>query len=247
MVKTYHIILEYVGTKFVGWQMQKNGLSVQEILQKYLKKITKEKIVVHGSGRTDAGVHAHGQSAHFKMKYNIKDKKNFIKSLNFFLSKYEVSILNMKKVNNSFHARYSAKKRKYKYLIINRQSALTFEKNKAWHLRKKLNINLMKKGGIILLGTKDFSTFRASSCSANSPIKTLDKVNIKKLKDKIEIFFISKSFLQQQVRSMVGCLKYLGEKKWTIKQFREVMISKKREKCAPPAPACGLYLYEVKY
>ena len=247
MIKNYQIILEYVGTKFVGWQIQKNGLSVQEILQKYLKKITKEKIIIYGSGRTDAGVHAKGQSAHFKMKYKIKDKKNFIKSLNFFLSTHEVSILNMKKKNNFFHARYSAKKRKYKYLIINRQSALTFEKNKAWHLRKKLNINLMKKGALILSGTKDFSTFRASSCSANSPIRTLEKINIKKSKDKIEITFISKSFLQQQVRSMVGCLKYLGEEKWTIKKFREVMISKKREKCAPPAPACGLYLREVKY
>ena len=247
MIKNYQIILEYVGTKFVGWQIQKNGLSVQEILQKYLKKITKEKIIIYGSGRTDAGVHAKGQSAHFKMKYKIKDKKNFIKSLNFFLSPHEVSILNMKKKNDFFHARYSAKKRKYKYLIINRQSALTFEKNKAWHLRKKLNINLMKKGALILSGTKDFSTFRASSCSANSPIRTLEKINIKKLKDKIEITFISKSFLQQQVRSMVGCLKYLGEEKWTIKKFREVMISKKREKCAPPAPACGLYLREVKY
>ena len=105
----------------------------------------------------------------------------------------------------------------------------------------------MKKGALILSGTKDFSTFRASSCSANSPIRTLEKINIKKSKDKIEITFISKSFLQQQVRSMVGCLKYLGEEKWTIKKFREVMISKKREKCAPPAPACGLYLREVKY
>jgi tRNA pseudouridine38-40 synthase len=236
-----------VGTKFVGWQIQKNGLSIQEILQKNLKKITKEKIIIFGSGRTDAGVHAKGQSAHFKMNYKIKNKKNFIKSLNFFLSPYEISILDIKKKNESFHARHSAKKRKYKYLIINRQSALTFEKNKAWHLRKKLNIQLMKKGAIFLLGTKDFSTFRASACTANSPIRTLEKINIKKSKYQIEITFVSKSFLQQQVRSMVGCLKLLGEEKWTIRQFCEITVSKKREKCAPPAPACGLYLYEVKY
>jgi tRNA pseudouridine38-40 synthase len=105
----------------------------------------------------------------------------------------------------------------------------------------------MKKGAILLIGTKDFSTFRASSCIANSPIRTLEKIIIKKSKDQIEITFVSKSFLQQQVRSMVGCLKFLGEEKWTIKKFREVLVSKKRENCAPPAPACGLYLHEVKY
>lgn len=247
MIKNYQILIEYVGTKYVGWQKQKNGLSVQEILQKVIKKLTKKDIIIFGSGRTDAGVHAIEQSAHFKTNYKIDNKSDFIKSLNYFLLDYDISILNIIKRKNDFHSRHSAKKRIYKYIIINRQSNLSLEKNRAWYLRKKLNINTMKKGSEILKGIKDFSTFRASSCSAKSPIKTLEKVSIKKSNSKIEITFVSKSFLQQQVRSMVGCLKYLGEEKWSIEKFKKVAHSKKRNNCAPPAPACGLYLKKVKY
>jgi|TARA_B110000444_G_C18832171_1_gene593838 tRNA pseudouridine38-40 synthase len=247
LTKTYQILIEYVGTRYVGWQKQKNGISVQEILQKVLKKLTKKDIIIFGSGRTDAGVHAIEQSAHFKTNYKINNKLNFIKSLNYFLLDYDISILNIIKRKNNFHSRHSAKKRMYKYIIINRQSSLSLEKNRAWYLRKKLNISLMKKGSEILKSIKDFSTFRASSCSAKSPIKTLEKVSIKKNIDKIEITFVSKSFLQQQVRSMVGCLKYLGEEKWSLKKFKNVAHSKKRNNCAPPAPAYGLYLKKVKY
>ena len=246
-MNTYQILIEYDGTNFVGWQIQKNGISVQEVLQINLKKILKDEIILYGSGRTDAGVHAIKQSAHFKIKNEIKNKNNFINSLNFFLSKYNISVLKIIKKQKLFHARHSAKKRVYKYLIKNRQASLILEKNKAWHLRKKLNVDQMKEGAKILVSTNDFSTFRSSSCTAKSPIKTLDRVKIKKIRDKIEITFVSKSFLQQQVRSMVGCLKYLGEKKWTIEQFQRVTLSKKRSLCAPPAPACGLYLCDVKY
>jgi len=246
-MNNYQILIEYIGTKFVGWQIQKNGTSVQEVIQKALKKVTKEKILIIGSGRTDAGVHAIAQSASFMTNYEVINKLNFIKSLNFFLSKYDVSILKIKKKKKSFHARHSATKRIYKYFIINREASLVLDKKRAWSFRKKLDIKLMKKGANILQGTKDFSTFRASSCSAKSPIKTLEKVKIKKSKDKIEIVFISKSFLQQQVRSMVGCLKYLGEKKWTLLKFKDAMLSKKRSNCAPPAPAHGLYLFKVDY
>jgi tRNA pseudouridine38-40 synthase len=246
-MNTYQIIIEYDGSNFVGWQIQKNGTSVQGVIQKVLKKITKEKIFILGSGRTDAGVHAIAQSASFISNYEVKNKLNFIKSLNFFLSKYGVSILKIYKKNKLFHARHSATKRTYKYVIINRDASLALDKKRAWNYRKKLDTKLMKKGASILEGTKDFSTFRASSCSAKSPIKTLEKVKIKKVKDKIEIVFISKSFLQQQVRSMVGCLKYLGEKKWSLFKFKDVMLSKKRSSCAPPAPAHGLYLFKVDY
>ena len=142
---TYQITVEYLGTNFVGWQIQKNGLSIQEILEKVLSKFLKEKIKVIGSGRTDAGVHASEQSAHFKIKHNIIDKNNFINSINFFLKKYPISILEIKKKSNKFHARHSANKRTYKYFIINRCSSLVLEKNKAWHIKKKLDINIMKK------------------------------------------------------------------------------------------------------
>ena len=244
---TYQITVEYLGTNFVGWQIQKNGLSIQEILERVLSKFLKEKIKVIGSGRTDAGVHASEQSAHFKIKHNIIDKNNFINSINFFLKKYPISILEIKKKSNKFHARHSANKRTYKYFIINRSSSLVLEKNKAWHIKKKLDINIMKKGAEILKGTHNFSTFRASSCQAKSPIKTLKKAVVKKDKNKIVLTFQSKSFLQQQVRSMVGSLKYLGEGKWNLNDFKKAFLSKRRTMCAPPAPAHGLYLTKVLY
>ena len=158
-----------------------------------------------------------------------------------------MTILNIKKTNNKFHSRFDAKKRTYQYVIINRQSPLALQKNKAWHIRKKLDLNAMKKGAKLLLGTHDFSTFRASSCGAKSPIKTLSKVSIKKNKERIILKFTSKSFLQQQVRSMVGCIKYLGEGKWKFADFTNAFKSKKRSNCAPPAPPCGLYLEKVDY
>jgi len=244
---TYQIIVEYLGTNFVGWQIQKNGLSVQEALEKVLSKFLKEKIRVTGSGRTDAGVHANEQSAHFKTKHKIIDKNIFINSINFFLKKHPISVLSIKKKSNKFHARHSAKERIYKYFVINRSSSLVLEKNKAWHIKKSLDVKIMRKGAEILKGTHNFSTFRASSCQAKSPIKTLKKVMIKKNKNKIVLIFKSKSFLQQQVRSMVGSLKYLGEGKWNLSDFKKAFSSKNRTMCAPPAPAHGLYLTKVVY
>ncbi len=243
----YHIKIEYDGSKFVGWQYQNNGISVQEVLQKAFFKFLKEKVTVNASGRTDAGVHAIEQSAHIELKKKIINKEVFLNSINFYLKKYPVSVLSIKKKENTFHARYSAKKRTYKYIILNRNSPSPLNKNRAWFIKKKLDINLIKKALKILKGTHDFSTFRASSCQAKSAIRTLDSATFKKLGEIIEITFSSKSFLQQQVRSMVGAIKYVGEKKWTLERFKNNFKSKKRVNCAPPAPACGLYLKKVKY
>ena len=243
----YHIKIEYDGSKFVGWQYQNNGISVQEVLQKAFFKFLKEKVTVNASGRTDAGVHAIEQSAHIELKKKIINKEVFLNSINFYLKKYPVSVLSIKKKENTFHARYSAKKRTYKYIILNRNSPSPLNKNRAWFIKKKLDINLIKKALKILKGTHDFSTFRASSCQAKSAIRTLDSATFKKLGEIIEITFSSKSFLQQQVRSMVGAIKYVGEKKWTLKQFKNNFKSKKRANCAPPAPACGLYLKKILY
>ena len=243
----YHIKIEYDGSKFVGWQYQNNGISVQEVLQKAFFKFLKEKVTVNASGRTDAGVHAIEQSAHIELKKKIINKEVFLNSINFYLKKYPVSVLSIKKKENTFHARYSAKKRTYKYIILNRNSSSPLNKNRAWLIKKKLDINLIKKALKILKGTHDFSTFRASSCQAKSAIRTLDSATFKKLGEIIEITFSSKSFLQQQVRSMVGAIKYVGEKKWTLDQFKNNFRSKRRVNCAPPAPACGLYLKKVKY
>ena len=243
----YQILIEYAGTNFRGWQVQKKGDTIQGLIQEKISQILKEKIILFGSGRTDAGVHAIEQSAHFDSKNKINQKERFLKSINHFLNKKGITILDIKKKNYNFHARYSAKMRIYKYIIINRLSRPVLENNRGWHIIKKLDLAIMKKGAKKLEGTKDFSTFRASSCRAKSPIKTLKLVKIKSIENKIEIEFRSKSFLQQQVRSMVGCLKYLGEKKWTLKNFDSALRSKKRTLCAPPAPPEGLYLFKIIY
>tara|TARA_A100001011_G_scaffold396554_1_gene494712 strand:- start:1883 stop:2623 length:741 start_codon:yes stop_codon:yes gene_type:complete len=243
----YQVLIEYEGTNFIGWQIQKKGKSVQKLIQIKISKLLKEKVNLIGSGRTDAGVHAIEQSAHFNCKKKIEKLSKFIKSLNHFLNPHLISILDIKKKNLNFHSRFSAKKRIYKYVIFNRHSKPSLEKNRGWYIKNKLDISLMKKGAKKLEGTHDYSTYRSSACSAKSPIRTIDFIKIKKLKNTIEIRIKSQSFLQQQVRSMVGCLKYLGEKKWNLLKFNYVLISKKRKLCATPAPALGLYLEKVIY
>ena len=243
----YQILIEYVGTNFVGWQIQSTGKSIQELIQTKISKLLKVRILLIGSGRTDAGVHAVEQSAHFECKKEIQNLDKFLKSVNHFVNDMNVSITKIKKRNINFHARFSAKQRIYKYIIFNRPSRPSIEKGRGWHIIKKLDISLMKKGAKKLLGTKDFSTFRSSSCNANSPIRTMKSIKIRSIRGRIEIQFISQSFLQQQVRSMVGCLKYLAEKKWDLKKFDFVFKSQKRILCAPLAPAEGLFLEKVIY
>ena len=243
----YQILIEYEGTHFRGWQVQKKGKTIQGLIQEKISNLLKEKIILLGSGRTDTGVHAIEQSAHFDCKNQIKQFDKFLKSINHFLNKDGIAIIKIRKRNKNFHARFSAKIRIYKYIIINRLSRPVLEKNRGWHIMKKLDLVIMKKGAKKLVGTKDFSTFRASSCRAKSPVKTMKFVKIKSYEDKIEIEFRSQSFLQQQVRSMVGCLKYLGEKKWSLKKFEDVMKSKERICCAPPAPPEGLFLARIIY
>jgi tRNA pseudouridine38-40 synthase len=243
----YQILIEYVGTNFIGWQIQSKGKSIQKLIQTKLSKLLKEKIILVGSGRTDAGVHAIEQSAHFECKKKIQKPDKFLKSINYFINDMNISITNIKKKNMNFHARFSAKQRIYKYVIFNRLSKPSIEKERGWHIIKKLDVSLMKKGAKKLLGTKDFSTFRSSNCNAKSPIRTMKSIKIKAMRGRIEIQFKSQSFLQQQVRSMVGCLKYLAEKKWDLKKFDSVFKSRKRVLCAPPAPAEGLFLEKVIY
>ena len=243
----YQVLIEYVGTNFIGWQIQPKGRSIQKLIQIKISNLLKQKINLIGSGRTDAGVHAIGQSAHFDCKKKIENLDNFLKSLNYFLNNQLISIIKIKKRNLNFHARFSAKQRIYRYVILNRVTKPSIEKDRVWHIRKKLDLKLMKRGAKKLLGVHDFSTFRSSSCSAKSPIKTITSIKIKVITNRIEIIFKSKSFLQQQIRSMVGCLKYLGEIKWDLNKFQKIFKSKKRILCAPPAPAHGLFLEKVIY
>ena len=243
----YQILIEYVGTSYSGWQIQKKGKTIQGKIQKVISKILKEKVNIVGSGRTDSGVHALEQSAHFDANVKIKDSNKFLKSINHFLSRYNISILDLKKKSLTFHSRYSAKARIYKYVILNRKSGSVLKNKRCWHIIKKLNLAMMKEGAKKLIGTKDFSTFRSSSCSAKTPVRTIKSIKFLIKKDIIEIEIKAQSFLQNQVRSMVGCLKYVGENKWSIQKFDKIIKSKKRVNCAPPAPAEGLYLTKVIY
>ena len=243
----YQILIEYVGTNYSGWQIQKKGKTIQGKIQKVIAKILKEKVNIIGSGRTDSGVHALEQSAHFDTKTKIKNSYKFLKSVNHFLSRHGISILDLKKRKLTFHARYSAKARIYKYVILNRKSVSVLKNKRCWHIIKKLNLEMMKKGAKKLIGTKDFSTFRSSSCSAKTPVRTIKSIKFLTKQDIIEIEIKAQSFLQNQVRSMVGCLKYVGEDKWSIQKFDKIIKSKKRINCAPPAPAEGLYLTKVIY
>ena len=243
----YQIIVEYLGSNYVGWQYQKNGVSIQSLIEKGLSKVLKSKVKINGSGRTDAGVHATGQSANFFSEKKIINKFQFLNSTNFFLKDTDISIIDLKKKKKDFHARHSAKKKNYKYIIINRETHSPIFKKRSWQIKKKLNLFKMKKGIKFFLGTHNFSAMRSSSCTAKSPIRTISKAHIKKKNDRIVLTFQSKSFLQKQVRSMVGCLKYVGEGKWKPEKIRFVINSKKRNLCAPPAPPDGLYLEKVFY
>ena len=243
----FQLLIEYVGTNFRGWQIQTKGKTIQGLVQNKISKLLKEKIILVGAGRLDKGVHATEQSAHFECKTKILNLDKFLKSLNHFLNKEMITVLRIKKRGKDFHARYSAKMRIYRYVIINRLSRPMLEKNRGWHVMNKLDVKMMKKAAKELIGTNDFSTFRASTCRAKSPVKTMKSVKIKSNNNNIDIEFQSQSFLQQQVRSMVGCLKYVGEKKWTLKKFISVIKLKNRTLCAPPAPPEGLYLSKVIY
>ncbi len=247
MKHNYQIIIEYLGVSYVGWQVQKKGRSIQGEIQKAITKIFKKKIKIIGAGRTDAGVNAWGQSANFFLEQKINDKFKFLAALNFFLKKNNISIVDLKRRKKNFNSRFDAKKRNYEYIIINGSTKLSIFKDRAWLIKKKLNIKNMKEAIKLLVGSHDFSTFRSSSCSAKSPLRTIQSAKINIHGKKIIINFVSKSFLQQQVRSMVGCLKYVGENKWDIKKFKNVFKSKKRKFCAPPAPPEGLYLKKVYY
>ena len=243
----YQILVEYEGTNHSGWQSQKNAKSIQKEIEKTFSKILKKKIKINGSGRTDAGVHSKNQSAHFDYINIILNKHKLISSVNHFLNKKNISVKKIVKKNMNFHARYTAKERVYEYIILNRDAPPILDKNKVWYLRSKLDVKLLKKAAKKLIGTHNFNAFRSSNCQANSPIRTLKTIKITKQKEKIIFVLRSKSFLKNQVRSIIGCLKYVGEKKWETKDLEQVLKSKNRRYCAPPAPASGLYLSKVIY
>jgi tRNA pseudouridine38-40 synthase len=242
----YKLTLEYDGTPFVGWQRQKNGVSVQETLENAVLSLTGESVTAQGAGRTDAGVHALGQVVHLDIGKEFGPDK-LMAALNFHLRPAPVSVLAAEIATGEFHARFSATARAYLYRIINRRAPLAVERDRAWLVNARLDPGIMGQAAQILVGRHDFSTFRASLCQAQSPVKTLDRLDVEGNGEEIRFHVEARSFLHHQVRNMVGSLCLVGEGKWSPADLREALEARDRARGGPTAPACGLYLTRVSY
>jgi tRNA pseudouridine38-40 synthase len=242
----YKITIEYDGTPFSGWQIQANGPSVQEELARAIEGLTGQRIIPRGAGRTDAGVHARGQVAHFDLMRDhapatVRD------ALNFHLRPSPIAILDCEIVDERFDARFSAQARHYLYRICNRRAPLVLDRNRAWQVALPLNATAMQEAAQFLLGQHDFTTFRAAQCQAKSPLRTLNSLDVTHDGETIIITTSARSFLHHQVRSIAGSLKLVGEGKWQPSDLRRALEERNRAACGPVAPACGLYFMEVVY
>lgn len=245
MIK-YKLLIEYDGTDYCGWQRQNQPNSIQGIIEHAIKKFCGNIVTVQGAGRTDSGVHASGQVAHVNLEREY-DIKRIEQAINFYLKDEKISILKVTKVDEDFDARFSALKRYYRYKIINRNSPLTYDLNKYCHVVTPLNLEIMEQAVKSFIGQHDFTTFRSSNCQSPSPVKNIDKIIVKRNCDKIYIDFVAKSFLQTQVRSMMGCIIKVGAGSWNSYKISELINAKDRSQCAKLAPPCGLYLTRVDY
>lgn len=244
----FKITLEYDGTGLLGWQKQLNGPSVQEYLEMAILRFSKQSTDVCGSGRTDAGVHSLGQVAHFDIETTM-DELKLREAFNAHLKIMEakIAVLEVEQVHNSFNARFDTVKRSYIYRILNRRAPSPLRENRAWHVNYTLNIDKMLEASKYLIGSHDFSSFRAAACQAKSPIKTLDIININKEKDEIIFYFEAKSFLHHQIRNMVGTLKMVGDGSIEPIVVKEILEAKDRTKAGITAPAYGLYFNQIWY
>ncbi|MBO6549090.1 MAG: tRNA pseudouridine(38-40) synthase TruA [Rhizobiales bacterium] len=242
----YKITIEYDGTPYVGWQIQDNGLSVQEVLSTALKNLTGEEFVPKGSGRTDAGVHALGQVAHIDLskEWNLSKIRD---GLNYHLRPAPIAITKAEVVDDEFDARFSAIRRHYRYVIVNRRARLTIDRAYAWQVPRPLNHELMNEAAQSFVGYHDFTTFRSTHCQAKSPLKTIDTVSVLREGEKVIIECSARSFMHNQVRSMVGSLAEVGMGKWPVSGIQFAIDAKDRAACGPVAPAHGLYFLKVEY
>lgn len=243
----YKLTIEYDGRFFCGWQRQENAFSVQQAIEKAITAFCgQQNVVVYGSGRTDAGVHALGQVAHIDLEeeypsYRVQD------ALNFYLKKYPTAILKVEMVTPDFHARFSAKSRTYIYRIQNRRAPLTINAGKAWHVIQPLDVDMMHEAAQVLVGCHNFNSFRAAQCQAASPIRTIDFFQVSRQEDIIQLEVQSRAFLHNQVRIMVGSLSLIGQGKWTKDHLRQALESADRRAAGPTAPPDGLYFAKVEY
>lgn len=244
----YKITVEYDGTGLLGWQKQLDGNSAQEFLEKAVALFSQQTTDVYGAGRTDAGVHALAQVAHFDLDRQV-DPFRLSEALNFHLRNMgaPVAVLAAEAVDDSFHARYCAKGRCYLYRITNRRAPLVIEKNRSWLVTVPLDVAKMQIAAQYLLGHHDFTSFRAIKCQAKSPLKTLDKLEINQNGEEISFQVEARSFLHHQVRNMVGTLKLVGDGHLAPEDVKTILEQKDRAKAGPTAPACGLYLSRIIY
>jgi len=239
----YKLIIEYDGTNLIGWQENRQGPSVQSLIQGAIKSFCQTDADVVAAGRTDAGVHAYAMVAHADLPES--DPETIKRALNFYLNDSPVSVLDCKQVSDDFHARFSCVQRNYRYIILNRSAKPALDKNRVWWVPQKMDIDAMRSAAEKLIGNHDFTSFRASECQAKSPIKTLDKINITQNEELIIIDFSARSFLHHQVRNMVGTLVEIGLGKPL--NIDEIFAARNRSAAGLTAPATGLYFVSADY
>lgn len=242
----YKLTLEYDGRPFVGWQRQANGLSVQEAVERAVESLTGVASPVQAAGRTDAGVHARGQVVHVDLARDWRGDR-LRDALNAHLRLFPVAVVEAEQMDESFEARFSAKKRHYLYRLLNRRAPPTHERGYVWHIARRLNAEAMHAAAQSLVGRHDFTTFRAAECQANSPVRTLEQLDVARTGDIIEFRVSALSFLHRQVRSMVGSLEHVGSGKWTADDLKAALDSRDRARCGAVAPPDGLFLMQVDY
>ncbi len=242
----FKLVLEYDGGPFVGWQRQANGPSVQQALEQAVLGFCGETVVCHGAGRTDAGVHALGQVVHFDLNREVAPAK-LCDALNAHLRPAPVAVLGAEVAAPDFHARFSAVRRTYLYRIVNRRAPLALECGRAWFVPQPLDGEAMHAAAQALVGRHDFSSFRAAECQAQSPVKTLERLDVSRRGEELHIEARAPSFLHRQVRNMVGSLALVGQGKWDRAKLEAVLGARDRTAAGPAAPAEGLYLVSVDY
>ncbi len=242
----WYLKIEYDGRNYVGWQRQENGPSIQQSLERAIENFSNERIIVQGAGRTDAGVHALGQVAHFDLKKDFS-ADTVRDAINAHLRPQLISILVAQKVSDKFHARFSAIERSYLYRILNRRSPPTLESGSVWHVKRPLNAGAMHEAAQILVGEHDFTTFRATMCQAKTPVKTINSLSVFTDKDQIIFKVSAPSFLHHQIRNFVGSLRLVGEGKWQLTDLKRALAARDRTEGGETAPAGGLFLTDVTY
>jgi tRNA pseudouridine38-40 synthase len=242
----YKLIVEYDGTPFAGWQLQADRRSVQQALEEAIRRFAGQAVRVHCAGRTDAGVHATHQVIHVDLDRDWRPD-TVRDATNAHLKPEPVSVLSAAIVPESFSARLSAIKRHYLYRILNRRAPPGLEVNRVWHVPWAIDAAAMHEAARTLIGRHDFTTFRAAECQANSPIRTLDRLDVERIGEEIRVHASARSFLHHQVRSMVGTLAKAGAGRWTAADVRDALDAKDRKRCGPMAPSTGLYLVGVDY